>query len=241
MSDELARWQLVRQRAFAVFRRFCRLAELARVRARWTFRFPADGCVRTQIRLQARSSIRFKRDNQRHAHGWRGNTTDTGFRTLSMRIGFFSRYCHAIRGHNSYFLGGRRNLVAGEARAGQSVVIRNLVVRLRRKGRTVRFDDLRFPKRCNYAQKVPVCAWREFHAAPDTSRNWIEVCSDFWGIFRARRPSFSGIARRDATVCVAARSSERGNPLAIARGLQKYAQKRIAGTSMRCHARPVAC
>ena len=30
-------------------------------------------------------------------------TTDTGFRTLSMRIGFYPWYCHAIRGHNSYF------------------------------------------------------------------------------------------------------------------------------------------
>src|SRR5579872_7446675 len=48
----------------------------------------------------------------------------------------------------------------------------------------VRFGDIRCPKRCDYAPKVPFGACRAFLAKSSASRNRIEVCSDLWSICR---------------------------------------------------------
>jgi hypothetical protein len=83
------------------------------------------------------------------------------------------------------------------------------------------------------AQKGRFCARREFRAEFDASRNRKEVCSDFWGSFRAREFSLACISLRNASIGAARRSSTHGKLLASSRGLKKYAQKRNEETLMR--------
>src|SRR5579872_2343627 len=91
------------------------------------------------------------------------------------------------------------------------------------------------------APKVPLCARRDFLAESDASRNWIKVCSDFWNNCRARESFFRGLGRSDASVCVAARSSERGKSIGELARPEKIAQKRNERSLMRCRAGLETC